>query len=188
MAWLKSEETGHRTLRVACLSFALLLPTCVVSGPPDYEAPQLERPNLHILDATPPTTQIKVVQRGESLTFVVPVDIVPATEAVKWQLWANFDLQTEKWQASGALKDGDKEIRASWTQEAEFEAGCLQLTLLVAHESSLGSDFQSNSKHEIVENRRGDVSIVTWWVSLAPALGEERSLLNCPPSPNTSGK
>jgi hypothetical protein len=156
---------------------ALSLPTCLVSEPPAYVAPEFERPNLLLLDADPPITQVKSVERGDRVTFRVPIETIPATEPIRWQLWANFDLQNESWLAQNIVREGDAEIVGEWTVPTYFEPGCLQVTLLAAHDSSLGTDIRPDAKPEIIQ--RSDVATATWWFAVDAPLGGQLTLANC---------
>lgn len=157
------------------------VPGCFLVDPPEYVAPEKERPNLHVFDAEPVVTQVQVVELGvTNLPIRVPLTFRPSTQAVEWQLWRNLDLEGMYLVSLGALRNDATEIAFDLriTRDNGFSEGCQQLTLLVSSDPD-DFGFETPRGPLLIEDR-DNVAQMSWWLNVSPPPGEELTLFGCP--------
>lgn len=158
---------------------------CIVADPPQYEEPKRTPPILDLNHAEPSPFWLVIIDRdlgdagklsvsvpfrsddqGETVWFALHVDFKSDHDIVLWDLP----------RTPSTIEDTTRSIANTKPVDAFILAGCHQLTLVGAHQSSW--DFER--KQPAVDAPQDDIAIATWWMNLDPKPTDPYSLPNCP--------
>jgi hypothetical protein len=173
-----------------CASAALFTSACIVAPPPTYGDPEPTRPNINQPLVVPAPGQLLFAQLTERIPFTVPFASVDAGEAVRWVLWKDYGLNGMTNLRKGSLAAApspaegqpvpDRDITFDWLVDSNVGTGCVQLTLVVTHDSNIDFDTDLPIDKTLVGQ-------VTWWANVGATFEEQQTLVNCPSASSVSG-
>ena len=140
---------------------------CLVSDPKEYRSPERTPPLLLLTKAEPSVFKLRRVSYGSQVDFNVPFRSEDAGEKLLARLRVNYTLPNEEGAGERPLNAStfDDESRAatlSWVpSKREVDPGCQQLSLLVAHDSSI-TTFDKGLL--ILDPKDVAVAVWTLWV------------------------
>jgi hypothetical protein len=164
----------------------LSLSGCIVADPPQYQEPRRTPAILDLSNALPSPFWLVIVDRKDNLepdkvVFYVPFHSDDQGERVFFNLHVDYKGRDIPLAPQNPLPpatiDVDKRaISTEWTVDGSIPAGCHQITLLVAHESS----WEYNTQQPKPEAPKEDIAIATWWMNLDPERADPYTLPGCP--------
>lgn len=184
-------ELRSKTVGIAIASLAAVVAqSCLLSGPPTYEDPAPERPNVNVNQVIPPVYQVLNIERQASIDFTIPFRSVDGEADIWAYLWLNWNLKDEEPLLQRRLEPGSEvESRGfggaggterafifPWSVEQRVKPGCNQLTLFLVHDPYADVD-------NFLPENFDKAAVLTWWVNVDAPSGEEQTLRDCPGSP-----
>ena len=145
----------HRPVRLALVSgiagsLAMLAASCIVADPPpDIPAPAPHRPTIEHGSVVPPPTQILVDKWTPDLqlTFDVPVELDDPTSAFEWNVFFDYDRNTNASAAFGQRVAADQTAVDAGVRLVEFTIGSPDPTKCHVIEFIVALRFTVESSH-----------------------------------------
>lgn len=178
----------------ALLCWALTLLTlftgCIVADPPQYEEPKRTPPILSLSRAEPSPFWLVIVDRANSsvpgsdqLLVNVPVRSDDQGERIWYSLYVDYKAATRhllignQFEPPSTIDDENRFLEAKLTIDGQVLAGCHQLTLVAAHESS----WDLTTQQPFLDAPKEDIAIATWWMNVDPEMNSDPyTLRSCP--------
>ncbi|MEO8980149.1 MAG: hypothetical protein ABI548_11275 [Polyangiaceae bacterium] len=168
-----------------CGWIMLLASSCIVAGPPENRNPAQTRPTLDVYQATPSASRVLVVHTNDLVKISVPLRSEDAGEALRGVFLVDYNagslglLQNSQDIAASTYADDGRQVTLDWTVPSLPPPGCHLLSLIVAHDSSFGSNPNYVLKQDAA-NR--DAAVINWWLNDLDADGPNKisALGDCP--------
>lgn len=153
-----------------------MLSACLVEDPPVYTEPTQTTPRLVTRLAKPALDRILVVDKGDPITFTMPVVSEDVGETVQALLFVDsfpFNSDTDTVPPS-TLDDTSRSLELTYQPLLPpIDFGCHRMMMRVSHQSNF--DFQ-NSNGTVIDDT--DVSEAFWWVNVIDiAAGDNGAVL-----------
>jgi hypothetical protein len=170
-------------------ALALLVFTgCIVADPPQYEEPKRTPPILGLSRAEPSPFWLVIIDResnvqgNDQLLVTVPVRSDDQGERIWYSLYVDYKAQRpillagNQFEPPSTMDDENRFLEAKLSIGAQVPAGCHQLTLVAAHESS----WESTTYQPSLDAPKEDIAIATWWMNVDPENSDPYTLPSCP--------
>ncbi|HWA71480.1 MAG TPA: hypothetical protein VG937_04080 [Polyangiaceae bacterium] len=157
---------------------------CIVADPPQYEEPKRTPPILDLNHAEPSPFWLVIIDRNDgqlnhALQVTVPFRSDDQGEWVWFALHVDFKGQdVPLWsdrRPPSTIDDTTRSMSRPSEMDARVGAGCHQLTLIAAHESS----WDITNQRPLPDAPKDDIAIGTWWVHMDPK-SDPYTLPSCP--------
>ncbi len=164
-------------------SMMLLVSSCIVADPPEYQSPARTRPSLDVYQASPPTYRVMLVNKNDLVKITVPLRSEDAGEGLRGVFLVDFNtgsselLQNTQEIAASTYADTLRTVTLDWTVPSLPRSGCHLLTLIVAHHSSFKANPSSVLDPKAAD---GDAAIINWWMNVDVDPSKASTLENCP--------